>query len=545
MRVKLSVALSALVAFVCLAPVSWAGAAPTQVSEFTAGLAPESSPEHIVAGPDGNLWFTVRGSYAADSAIGRIAPDGAITRFESGLDPKGNPTSIARGPDGNLWFTDRGSYFASPAIGRVTPQGTITEFAAGLQEGSKPQDIVAGPEGDLWFADRPTAGTASPALGRVTPSGTIGEFLVGGPVRSIAIGADENVWFTFGGAGYTPAIGRVTHGEGTTTITLFHAGLNPGSEPRDVTLGPDGNLWFVDESETTPAVGRVTTSGAITEFSAGLNAASDPIDITTGPDGNLWFADWRHAIGRITPGGAITEFPVDSGSINTPLSIVAGPDGNLWFTDYNEDAVGKATPQGAITEFTTEPVGGGDGSRPDEIVAGPDGNLWFTDARVPAVGRIVPGDDSTPQEQPQPPPPPPGASPWKPTGDVSLASHVATVDRRGVVSARLACSGTALCAGRLTLIASWRQHRHGMRAHRMRRLIGRAHFSIPPEATSTILIHLSYAAWKRLARRRIAAALTVFKTSPFPPRSQRTRIRLVRAGRSAEASGKDHMTKIG
>jgi virginiamycin B lyase len=61
-------------------------------------------------------------------------------------------------------------------------------------------------------------------------------------------------------------------------------------------------------------------------------AGSDPFDITVGPDGNLWFLEENQSIaenvGRVTPGGVITEFP--AGGLTS--YIAAGPDGNLWFS---------------------------------------------------------------------------------------------------------------------------------------------------------------------------------------------------------------------
>jgi hypothetical protein len=54
-----------------------------------------------------------------------------------------------------------------------------------------------------------------------------------------------------------------------------------------------------------------------------------PQSITTGPDGNLWFTEnTGQKIGRITPDGHIDEFIV---SIYVNY-IAAGPDGNIWFT---------------------------------------------------------------------------------------------------------------------------------------------------------------------------------------------------------------------
>jgi streptogramin lyase len=54
-------------------------------------------------------------------------------------------------------------------------------------------------------------------------------------------------------------------------------------------------------------------------------AGSGPLGIAAGPDGALWFTEQSgNRIGRITTGGVFTEFPTSSSS---PLGIAAGPDG--------------------------------------------------------------------------------------------------------------------------------------------------------------------------------------------------------------------------
>ena len=128
------------------------------------------------------------------------------------------------------------------------------------------------------------------------------------------------------------------------------------------------------------AIGRITPSGAITEFplpTANIGAG----DLTVGPDGNLWFPEElsvgpspRYAIGRITPSGALTEFPLPTASIDLgsyPVALTVGPDGNLWFP--GSDAIGRITPAGSITEFPLPTVG----FNPGGLTVGPDGNLWF------------------------------------------------------------------------------------------------------------------------------------------------------------------------
>lgn len=103
-----------------------------------------SGPTVIVAGPDGNLWFTeIRGN-----RIGRITLTGEITEFIIPT-PNSRPDGIAVGPDGNLWFAE----IAGNRIGRITVEGVITEFLV-PSAGSSPIVIAAGPNNDLWFTER-------------------------------------------------------------------------------------------------------------------------------------------------------------------------------------------------------------------------------------------------------------------------------------------------------------------------------------------------------------------------------------------------------
>lgn len=169
------------------------------------------------------------------------------------------------------------------------------------------------------------------------------------------------------------------------TVTEFSV-PTPNAAPWDITVGPDGNLWFTEEEAN--KIGRITPSGVITEFSSGITPNAAPMGIASGPDGNLWFTEpGVNRIGRITPAGVITEFSVVNTNIAGALSyITAGPDGNLWFTDAN-DRIGRITPSGVITEFSS---GITPGASPLDIATGPDGNLWFTENRANKIGRITP-----------------------------------------------------------------------------------------------------------------------------------------------------------
>jgi streptogramin lyase len=130
----------------------------------------------------------------------------------------------------------------------------------------------------------------------------------------------------------------------------------------------------------TPASGREERSpfvaGFFPRFSAPSRgrAGSDPVDITAGPDGNVWFAvSTTNRIGRITPDGVFSLYVVPtSGSV--PATVAPGSDGNVWFVELSGSKIGRITPGGVITEY---PLPAGKDA-PKGISAGLGGDLWFT-----------------------------------------------------------------------------------------------------------------------------------------------------------------------
>ncbi len=96
-----------------------------QISTFARCLhqgPPYTGPNSITAGPDGNVWFTSLTTRSLPNigtppAIGRITPSGEITEFRAGMVYASSPDDIVAGPDGALWFSDR----ELRSIGRIVP----------------------------------------------------------------------------------------------------------------------------------------------------------------------------------------------------------------------------------------------------------------------------------------------------------------------------------------------------------------------------------------------------------------------------------------
>ena len=176
-----------------------------------------------------------------------------------------------------------------------------------------------------------------------------------------------------------PKIGRIASDGSLTEFSLpARPGVSGPSEPKDITVGPDGNLWFVEEAAS--RIGRIDTTGDITEFP--LAPGRKPAGIVSAPDGALWFTEAAGSIGRITTTGEVTEFPLSFRG-GEPSDITVGPDGSLWFAERIANRVGRITLGGQASSFVVpSPFG------TSAIASGPDGNIWF--ASFGRVGSLRP-----------------------------------------------------------------------------------------------------------------------------------------------------------
>jgi len=159
--------------------IAWIAPNGTGLTEFTIPYSDPtyhtSLPYGIVAGPDGNVWFT---EFYGDK-IGRLTRAGVFTEFTVPLGRPGEPTSadpnfITAGPDGNLWFTT----LTGNAIGRITHAGAITLYnipggSPGNTTSTQPEGITTGPDGKLWFTENSPARVASISTGGTFTSYTL------------------------------------------------------------------------------------------------------------------------------------------------------------------------------------------------------------------------------------------------------------------------------------------------------------------------------------------------------------------------------------
>jgi virginiamycin B lyase len=201
--------------------------------------------------------------------------------------------------------------------------------------------------------------------------------------RDITLGADGNMWFTESEINVSQ-IGRI---DAQGNITEFVVPTR-FSQPSEIVLGPDGALWFTAPSGFPDFfIGRVTTDGQFTGFAPECDpqfgCSIVPLGIASGPDGNLWFTEnIRNAVAKLTPSGDFTFYTIPTPGAD-PAGITAGPDGALWFGEFQANKIGRIDVSGTITEFG--PTTGG----ASRIATGPDGNLWFTEPFANRIGRIT------------------------------------------------------------------------------------------------------------------------------------------------------------
>jgi streptogramin lyase len=249
-----------------------------------------------------------------------------------------------------------------------------TEYGAIPSQLQQSIDLLAG-----LVTRLKTPVSASPQVGSApTPSPAVADITeyaipnAGSNPKGITAGPDGNLWFIEG-------IGQVAKVTTSGVITEY-AIPTPASSPNDITAGPDGNLWF---TEGGAKVAKVTTSGVFTEYP--LPCASGPSGITAGPDGNLWFTENSgNQVAKMTTSGAFTEYPIPTAK-SDPQHIAAGPDGNLWFIENSANQLAKVTTSGIFTEYPIPTAK----SYPSGITAGPDGNLWFTEDRGNKVAKVT------------------------------------------------------------------------------------------------------------------------------------------------------------
>lgn len=300
---------AAIALLVALVWVPAAGAAPTFSGAFKLTTGSFGANNKIIAGPDGNVWFTVE---TVGKQVAKITPTGQITEYA--LPEALGATGIAAGPEGKLWLTgvEKAIRF-SP----VNPEGTEEHFKVpGIGAGGQ---IALGPGGEMWVASNNEITHFAPS----DPAGKNGSFTPVGELAPKDIDSNgSGLVIADAGHGRLVTVGAdgkqgpdVPLGNGTTTS-------------QGVAGSPTGQAAF-SKSDGTEGLGLVTPPGAPTA----VLMPGDPFGVTRGADGNFWFAmSAAHGLEELTPAGQATPLAFPGFEKWFPRQITAGPGGTLWVT---------------------------------------------------------------------------------------------------------------------------------------------------------------------------------------------------------------------
>jgi virginiamycin B lyase len=192
---------------------------------------------------------------------------------------------------------------------------------------------------------------------------------------------------------FDPAV-TLPHQQPGTTFDMMVPGAHLGST-HEITLGPDGNLWFTQQLQN--EVGRLTPSGQFTLWSTGDN--SGPHGIEFDKQGRLWITrQFSNTISQVVlkSDGTIQlinhDIPFPDAS---PHGLTVGTGGRVWFTGREGNVVGYYDPKtNAFRVFkladpdpSTDPEQ--NGNFPIYIKQAPDGSMYFTNLLTSQVSRIT------------------------------------------------------------------------------------------------------------------------------------------------------------
>ena len=247
--------------------------------------------------------------------------------------------------------------------------------------------LRSGPEILVGARDCGYVGQLAPASSAFAPF--VGPALPCTPdaaVFSMVEGIDGKVYFTLYDSGPSDGIGSIArvNRDGT-----GFESMNAGAHPLDVTVGPDGNVWFTVNGSggVGGAVGRVNAGSPLSAQIVGVPGnVQGPRGIVSGPDGNLYVFGAENAdkIWKVTT--AATPVITEVANVSNPSFGELGPDGRIWFTRFEDNAVAAFTP-GSNVVSTPTPVAG----NPWDIAFGGDGKGYITLSNTNAVAQLTRG----------------------------------------------------------------------------------------------------------------------------------------------------------
>jgi sugar lactone lactonase YvrE len=172
------------------------------------------------------------------------------------------------------------------------------------------------------------------------------------------------------------AVSKRTSGRKKTTCQLYLETLEDRLVPASISVA---NASLNEISNVSPFI------------AAGSGGLSSPKDLVVGPDGNVYVASGNtNSVIRYTPTGQLlgTFVTAGSGGLSNPKGLAFGPDGNLYVDSVTNNNVLEYN--GSTGAFVNTFVGAGSGglNNPSGMVFGQDGNLYVSSVGTQSVDRF-------------------------------------------------------------------------------------------------------------------------------------------------------------
>jgi sugar lactone lactonase YvrE len=362
-------------------------------------------PQGLAVDASGNI-------YVADTnnhSIRKITPGGVVTRLAgsdvvggapayadgTGTDAKFSyPTGLTVAANGDIYVADSGNSL----IRKVTPGGVVSRFVGspgtfGYADGDgniiraafgSISGFIISQNGDAYITD-----TNTNSIRKISPAGVI-TTIAGAGISGFADGTGTNAEFAgpqglavdASGNIYVAdtsnhSIRKVTHGGVVTTVAgsgvpgyTDGTGTNAQfSNPNDVAIGPDGNIYVADT--TNNSIRKVTPAGVVTTVAGSTAGVTDgtgtnaqfngPYGLAVDANGDIYVSDfYNHLIRKVTPAGVVTTL-AGSGApgsadgtgadayFNYPGKLSISSNGDIYVSEPNNQLIRKVTPLGVVT----------------------------------------------------------------------------------------------------------------------------------------------------------------------------------------------------
>jgi len=282
--------------------------------------------------------------------------------------------------------SDGGSSIGLTAEFREFPVPVVSNDPGASPPGCWPDDLIGDALGNIWFAQH-----HSNEIGKMSPLGVYTGFPVP-TARSVmdSIAVDKVRGIVWVSATDGNRIMRLEMATGFVTEISY---IRPDASPGDLTLTPDGTLWFTLGYEGGGRPGGIAkldpATNQITEIAMpGPRGGFD--GITVDASEAVWFVELaNNKIGRYKS-GLVTEFPLPRVGV-VPTNIAIDSSGRIWVTEQAGDALARFDP---LTRTWIEIRIPTRGSLSAGIAIDPNDNVWFTEFGSNKIGLLRAGSNT-------------------------------------------------------------------------------------------------------------------------------------------------------